>query len=466
MLITKTVIMKWNNRNKSWYESKGYKWTKNGDEFKVKVEDLPDNTSKIYVNVACDCPDCTTPITKPIIWQAYKRYVHKDGKYYCNNCANRLFVNKSRIKTNLKDGKNSFGYWLIKNLSLRKAIEIINRWDDEKNNKDIREVNYSSHGLSNKLQGYWFKCPKGTHASELKSVSRFTQNYGGELNCTACNSIGQYLIDTYGEDALNKYWDYEKNNELGLDPFQITKNNHIKVWIFCHEKSYHGSYDIQCANFYKGDRCGYCKGTKVHYLDSLGYLYPQVIPIWSEKNEKSPYEYMPNSGQYIWWKCLDGKHQDYKRSINNSNVKKFRCPECVQEMDESVIQNKARLYLEFLKYDVLHEYDCTIVPINPRTKYQLPFDNEIKLISGERLICEVNGIQHYQELPKNHPWLNGLTSKEYLHYQKLKDRYKRFIAYKNGYEYLEIPYWVFDDKESYKVLINNKIKGVFIDELQ
>ena len=47
-----------------------------------------------------------------------------------------------------------------------------------------------------------------------------------------------------------------------------------------------------------------------------------------------------------------------------------------------------------------------------------------------------------------------------LHYQQVKDRYKRIRCIQAGYEYLEIPYTAFDKKEIYKNLIDNKIKEI------
>ena len=44
-----------------------------------------------------------------------------------------------------------------------------------------------------------------------------------------------------------------------------------------------------------------------------------------------------------------------------------------------------------------------------------------------------------------------------LHYQQVKDRYKRIKCIQAGYKYLEIPYTAFDKKETYKKLINDKI---------
>ena len=41
MLVSgQVVIKKWNKQNKDWYESRGYIFTRLGDEFEVKAEDL------------------------------------------------------------------------------------------------------------------------------------------------------------------------------------------------------------------------------------------------------------------------------------------------------------------------------------------------------------------------------------------------------------------------------------------
>lgn len=40
MLLTKTALVKWNNKNRKYYESLGYVFTKNGDSFEVLVEKI------------------------------------------------------------------------------------------------------------------------------------------------------------------------------------------------------------------------------------------------------------------------------------------------------------------------------------------------------------------------------------------------------------------------------------------
>ena len=319
------------------------------------------------------------------------------------------------------------------------------------------------------IKKYYFKCPKGIHVSELQNINGITRGQEGSITCNQCASFAQWGYDNICEDFLEKYWDYEKNT---VSPWKISYGeNSAKIWIKCKniDKQHHGSYETICSSFSNMNaRCPYCDGKKVHILDSLGTLYPQVLDIWSDKNEKTPYEYTPKSTRKVYWKCTDSKHKDYHRSIHSSNNYEFRCPECIQERDESFLQEKVRLYLESLNIgDILHEHKCTIVPKNPKTKKgnnTLPFDNEIREL---KLVIEVMGLQHYQiggyiNQQAKH---NGTTPGYELHMQKVRDRYKKFIAYKQGYEYLAIPYWTDNKSKDYKTLIDDKIKEILHGEV-
>ena len=53
MLLSKVVKLKWNTKNRKYYENIGYIFTQYGDEFDVKVEDLTPS-SKAVVEVECD----------------------------------------------------------------------------------------------------------------------------------------------------------------------------------------------------------------------------------------------------------------------------------------------------------------------------------------------------------------------------------------------------------------------------
>ena len=132
-------------------------------------------------------------------------------------------------------------------------------------------------------------------------------------------------------------------------------------------------------------------------------------------------------------------------------------------MNNSIIEEKAKTYLEGLKCNLLHEHNCTIRPINPKTKHPMPYDNELVLHNGKHLIIEVHGEQHYNS--RYYRSINKCSDEEAkmkLKQRQLYDRYKKYIAWKNNYEYLELPYWSFEgkNKDLYKQMIDNKIKEI------
>lgn len=124
------------------------------------------------------------------------------------------------------------------------------------------------------------------------------------------------------------------------------------------------------------------------------------------------------------WKCKNEKHEDYERSPLNSKQCEFRCPMCVLEEKVSNLETKVYEYLKTYKYTILRERDCTIIPINPKTNYQLLFDNEIM---EKKIIIEVHGEQHYNTLNKNSSWLNGKTPTEFLEELQYRDKYKKSL---------------------------------------
>lgn len=342
----------------------------------------------------------------------------------------------------------SFYDWCIDN----NKQDILDRWNYELNSILPNKIGYASH---NKC---WFKCEfHKNHDSELFWINNITCHKAG-IKCKQCNSIAQYLIDTYGDGAIDDYWDGNKNKE---NPWFVSRSTAKAYWFKCIEKKYHGSYYITCNNFIKGRRCPYCshKGTKLHTNDSLGVLYPQILDIWSDKNKKSPYEYFPMSNIKAWCKCMESEHNDYYRPISRSVICDFRCPECTRERDESFLQEKVRTYItEKYQYKLNHENKCSIVPKNPKSKRPMPYDNEIVDLN---LIIEVHGVSHYRADNFIHikARKDNITPEQALHKRKLYDRYKRIVAKHSGYFYLEIPYWTEDD-ESYKVLIDNKIEEI------
>ena len=447
MLLDKYVKIKWQPPIKKWYELKGYVYTKINDEFEVKVEDLQDG-SAVRINVRCD--NCNEIIN--IMWYKYKKYVKENGTYYCKKCAHKLFAGENLRLTNLKNGK-SFEQWCIEN----NRQDVLDRWDYELNNLKPSEVSFGSGGKNKK--GYYFKCPQNLHKSELKNITTFTSGQEGSIRCNQCNSFAQWGIDNLGEDFLEKYWDYEKNNEIGIDPWEVSFSSAKNIYIICQEKDYHGSYKTSCHQFRQGSKCNYCSNHhgKVHPLDSLGTLYPQSLEIWSDKNKKSPFEYAPKSGQKVWWRCSDKIHKDYQRNILNSNNYKFRCPECQYSKGEEKIfeyltlNNWVKiLQSELNNFNGFNNIDIYIA--------QMTFDGLVGvkkgLLSYDFYIPKYNLLIEYQG--EYHDGNTRNQSNEDINRQKEHDRRKKEYAKSNGYNFLEIWYWDFDNiEEILEMHLNN-----------
>ena len=417
-LLTKLAIIDWHPRNKKHYESKGYIFTKWKDEFEVNVEDLQIGV-KILVEIECD--GCTK--LKNIRWYDYLKCVHSDGKCYCSKCGTKLF---GQEKTKLKKLENSksFKQWCLEN----DRQDALNRWDSELNDCKSSEISYGS------TIKCWFKCDKGIHKSELKDLRKFTKNKKDKINCKACNSIAQGGINNLGEDFLEKYWDYEKNKDI--DPWEISKgSNTYKVWIKCQEKDYHGSYNIFPNNFINDNRCPLCNSNsgKVHYLDSLGSLKPESLNVWSSINIKTPYDYAPMSKIEAYWKCPENKHKEFLRIIGDSNVRDFKCPECSFSKGEHEISNY------FSNNDIFYIPQKTFNGLVGLGGGLLSYDHYLPKFN---LLIEYQGEMHERYVRGIHKSIKDFEK------QVEHDRRKKEYALSNGYNFLEIWNWDFDNIES------------------
>lgn len=180
-MVTEIVTIKWDRRIKKYYENKSYIYTKMGDEFEVRTEDLPDG-SNILIDTECD--GCGLEI-KNLKWYFYKKSMKKNNGYYCVRCAKNGY--KKWV---------SFFEWCYINLPIKIADKILSRWHYELNGCSQKDVTYSSHGFNQK--GYWFKClDHPEHQPEQKSISGFTNYKYGNLDCDQCNIIAlthPYLV--------------------------------------------------------------------------------------------------------------------------------------------------------------------------------------------------------------------------------------------------------------------------------
>lgn len=204
----------------------------------------------------------------------------------------------------------------------------IDDWDYDKNGIGPDQVAAQSN------KKYWFRCHRRIHDSTQAVIYNLTKYlYRADMYCLCkqCNSIGQYIIDTDGEEYLWSIWS-DKNVE---SPFDISRGSTTKrIWLKCLNDETHPDYDLAVCNYLNSHNCPYCAGHRVCETNSLGSIYPDAIELWSEKNNKSPYEYTYGSGKEVLWRCENGIHDDYIRRIDNSVIYDFRCPICGRDNQE------------------------------------------------------------------------------------------------------------------------------------
>ena len=129
--------------------------------------------------------------------------------------------------------KMSFYDWCIKH----NRQDLIDRWDYDKNFKQPNEI-----GVTAKT-AYYFKCVKHEHPSSSYKITNITSYWDkAPVGCIYCNSFAQWGIDNICEDFLEKYWDYDKNQDV--NPWLLPKAARRKVWLKCQDVDYHNSYDI------------------------------------------------------------------------------------------------------------------------------------------------------------------------------------------------------------------------------
>lgn len=217
---------------------------------------------------------------------------------------------------------------------------------------------------------------------------------------------------------LNDIWNWDKNNELGINPYEIYKGGKNKVWLYCLKKDYHNypkienplykeGYLITCNNFKTGKRCPYCGGSpKTHYRDSFGWYLENCLKlnlndIWNyEKNENiKPYETALKSSKKVWIYCLKCDYHNYR--IDNCKdgyeiscghfLEGNRCPYCVSKK----IHYKDSLAYKYpniakmiaIKENNLTFDDCYSIACHSNKKYYFKCDR-CKLVSTRKMILD------------------------------------------------------------------------------
>lgn len=128
MLLEQMVEVKWRNRTKEWYESKGYKFTKLNDTFTADINDIT-GSPDIIVKAECDFCKIIYETKRNTIISGRERSLSKMDCCSSKDCDAQKRLTEATIKQNkglLSKGEHY--YWYFEENRIKEALAIANEF--------------------------------------------------------------------------------------------------------------------------------------------------------------------------------------------------------------------------------------------------------------------------------------------------------------------------------------------------
>lgn len=304
-------------------------------------------------------------------------------------------------------------------------------------------------------------------------------------------------------------WDFEKNDELGLDVYKITFGSNKKAWWTCLDCK--SNYDMlinpRINNNYN---CPYCSGRRVNKTNSLASLNPELASQWhpTRNGDLTPHDVTGGSNKKVWW--LGECGHEWEAIINSRTSGENNCPYCSNRRVlrgfndmwttnpelASILLNPEDGYRYTKMSSIPLDWKCPYCSTEIKRKYintideglnicpkcddkrsfgermlfsllshfkvEFLYDRTLKWSQGKRYdfylpsykcIIEVHGQQHYREKTGDYK-KGGRTLEE----EQENDKFKEWLAKENGID----KYIVIDARKSDYELI---LKSILSSEL-
>jgi DNA-directed RNA polymerase subunit RPC12/RpoP len=318
MIVEQKVRVKWHHNNKEHYISKGYSFTKFGDELEVNSLDLTISPTNI-VQFICDYCNGGNQKEECSKWKNTSN-LYRHRKTTNKDCCNHAVCREVKRKES----------YLIKLKKEHRTLQdvhpnIATEWS-YKNKRSPYEYSTSSG------ESVWWKCKNNPNHEWRATIDNRTNGRGCPYCAGKSVCLDNCLETTHIE--LSKEWNYVKNN--GLTPKDVTKGSHERVW-WIGECGHEWDDTIQHRS--RGVGCPYCSGKRVSEENCLAYNSPELVLEWDyDKNsDLTPYNITKSSNKSVWWVCKKCKH-NWESIIGNRN-RGVGCPKCSESKGEKVISN-------------------------------------------------------------------------------------------------------------------------------
>lgn len=349
LVLPQMVKVKWHNSTKKWYVDKGYKYTKNGDEFEVYVLDLLEK-SRVEVEILCD-------YCEEMVLKAYNNYTSSLNKSNtkkdcCSNCRHKK-TSESRFrytfetviaefnKSNLRilicesdyvDANTVIPYEcmicthksktsltsVLLGRGCQKCKHKINT-DKQKHSLEFVEKLFKDNDCTLLTKAYINEDQKLDYLCKCgnKSITQLRTFKKGHVNCEECTKkLKSKKSRKYSIDDVKSIFENEGYELLSTE----YTNTQKKLEYIC-TKGHKNT--ISLNKFLGGRRCPDCNNEdkKVRYRHEYEY----VANIFKEKDcELLSHEYI-NSSQILDFKCSCGNESTVTLAQFKLGV---RCEEC------------------------------------------------------------------------------------------------------------------------------------------
>ena len=216
----------------------------------------------------------------------------------------------------MKRGEYSLKQWCLDN----DKQWVLDTWCEDLNGCKPEDVSYRAN------KKFYFHCGDSYHKPEIIRIANLTSNkckLTKESFCTGCNSVAEYYNVNHPDGDINDVWSEDND----ISPYEVRHGSGRPVLIKCINRI-HQDHQSQARFITYDYGCPYCSGRGLYLENSLGYLHPEVISLWSELNDTTPYDYTYGSSKKVFFRCDSGVHDDYERKIEDATRNNFRCPIC------------------------------------------------------------------------------------------------------------------------------------------
>lgn len=139
---------------------------------------------------------------------------------------------------------------------------------------------------------------------------------------------------------------YSEKNEVS--PHDIGEGSHALVWWRCPKTQYEWKGEVR-GRVRAHEKC-VCCGKRA--LKSLRDFRPDLLPYYSDKNEKKPHEVHIGSHELVWWVCPNTKHE-WKNEVRLRIKAKVRCV-CCNKCPKPTISNNLNILFPQIAKDWDH----------------------------------------------------------------------------------------------------------------